>query len=1021
MVDRTPPGGLAGSEKACRVGAPVWEPMPITLITGPANAGKAHELLQAVRAHVARGQEPLLVVPTRADLEHYRRELAADGLVLGVRVQRFRELLDELILRAGVRERVLSPLARERALAAVLGHATGQGAHDSHNQDDPQISQGYVRALAAFVAELEVERVSPRRLREALDAWAAQDQTRRPRAARLSSLFEDYHGLLRKIGRADPEHSAVRALDAVRRAPALWGSTPVLFYGFDDLTRLQLDAIETLGRLVDAPVMVSLAYESGRMAFAGRAGAFQTLLPLAHEHRALQSRAEHYAQSGRTALHHLERALFETDRPRLESDGAVRLLAGGSERAELELVAAEIKGLLDRGVEPGEIALVHRAPVAVAELLGEVLVDAEVPFSMHRRLPLAHTAVGRALLGLLRSACGGVDGLPAGSSEDLLDWLRAPGLLARPELADRLEARARRTGVSSAAATRALWASEHWPLDTIDHVREAAARGSVALLERLARELQWLFHAPRRASASVLAGADLDEAGALKLLSGVLRELRELARAAPVLAPNARELVVILAGLELHSGEAHDTQTVAILDPLALRARRVRALFLCGLQEGVFPAPTHPEPLLAAEERRGLAEVSGLRLARHEDVLAAERYLLYATVSRPEELLVLSWHTADDDGAPSSPSLFVEDVCDLFAPSLREGCLGRSLGAADWPGPGEPPVRFAERELALAAPREPIRPLAPLRDELLLAELEEGRMWSASSLEVWAGCPVRWFVQRLLRAEDLDPEPEPLARGALAHAALKDTLEGLKLQTGSAMLLPEHLGLARGLLRAALSAHAEEFPLSVAPERVPGVGRRLQADLERYLEHAAGQQSSLEPTYLELSFGFPEEQDGVAAYDLGEGLLVRGRIDRVDVGVGGEAVVYDYKGRNAPEVGKWAAEQSFQVAIYMRAVEQVLQLRAVGGFYQPLAGRDLRARGLLDADAELLDDTEAPGLESVAADVREHPEFESLLQEAVGLARQAARQARAGALQARPDSCAYGGGCSYPTICRCER
>ena len=32
---------------------------------------------------------------------------------------------------------------------------------------------------------------------------------------------------------------------------------------------------------------------------------------------------------------------------------------------------------------------------------------------------------------------------------------------------------------------------------------------------------------------------------------------------------------------------------VAVLDPLALRARRVRALFVCGLQEGVFPARSH--------------------------------------------------------------------------------------------------------------------------------------------------------------------------------------------------------------------------------------------------------------------------------------------------------------------------------------------------------------------------------------------------------------------------------------------
>ena len=38
--------------------------MPLTLITGPANAGKAGRVLDAYRASLHR--EPLLVVPTRS-------------------------------------------------------------------------------------------------------------------------------------------------------------------------------------------------------------------------------------------------------------------------------------------------------------------------------------------------------------------------------------------------------------------------------------------------------------------------------------------------------------------------------------------------------------------------------------------------------------------------------------------------------------------------------------------------------------------------------------------------------------------------------------------------------------------------------------------------------------------------------------------------------------------------------------------------------------------------------------------
>ncbi len=179
-------------------------------------------------------------------------------------------------------------------------------------------------------------------------------------------------------------------------------------------------------------------------------------------------------------------------------------------------------------------------------------------------------------------------------------------------------------------------------------------------------------------------------------------------------------------------------------------------VFACGLQEGVFPAPAPPRPLLSEEHRRKLAHASGLVLGGEPDALAAERYLLYALASRPEERLTLSWHTADEDGAPLAPSLFVDDVCDLFDDTLRHGTRRRFAGAAGWPGPGMPAGAMAGRDAAIVGRAGGGRPppIAPLRDERVLAELRERPMWSASSLESWTGCPVKWFVERLLHGGD---------------------------------------------------------------------------------------------------------------------------------------------------------------------------------------------------------------------------------------------------------------------------
>ena len=1072
--------------------------MAITLITGPANAGKARAVLDGVRADAARRREPLLIVPTRGDVESYRRELAAGGLVRGVRVERFQGLLAEVVRRAGVASRPLTPLLRERVLAAVAARTCA----------DPELAArpGFVRALAQLVGELEVERVTPQRLRVALAAWGgaqedAQGAAQAPRAAELGALFAAYHRLLDELGRSDPEQPATLALDALRRSPALWGGTPVHFYGFDDLTRLQLDAIETLGRVVEAPVTVSLAYEAGRVAFAGRAAAFQTMLPWASEHRALPARAEYYAPPAREALHHLERGLFEPREAeeergsrfeppeaseergsKLDPGRSVRLLEGGSPRAELELVAGEIRALLDEGVAPHEVAIVHRSPHTVAELLMEVLQEYEVPCELPLRLPFSHTALGRALCGLLAAALEGQPGVAHGGRlEDLLAWLRAPGVLralcgsdAELELADRLEADARARGIWSASGARALWeGSGRPPLKALDDIREAAKRGPLALIERTRSELQGLCSAPpREEQAQAPTGPPCndaraltdfhcdDDARALSAATQALQELADVARGAPRLAPGPGELLAILRGLELRSERVEGEDVagldgVAVLDPLALRARRVRALFLCGLQANVFPAPAHPPPWLSEEERRGLAEASGLRLALPDSSLAAERYLFYAAISRPEEVLALSWHCAGENGDSAAPSLFIDDVCDLFpaglrpeglrAEGLRERRARRSAGDAHWPGPAKPPASWEARELALASPPSDPPVLRSLQDPQLLAELREDRLWSASSLKNYMGCPVRWLMESLLRARDIDPDAEPLARGGLAHAALRDTLEGLRRESGSARLTPARLPRARELLHEALAREAPRFPLSVAPERVPGVRRRLEADLERYLEHASAQDSPLEPSHLELGFGFAEEESELAGgesdlaggepglaegapgqppagspselppLDLGEGVRVRGRIDRIDLTPSGQAVIYDYKGTHAPPPDRWLSEGHIQAALYMRAAEQLLDHEAIGGFYQPLAGRDLRARGVLAADSGV-------AIECVRGDARPGEDVEELVDATLDLAREAAHQADAGALEARPGRCAFGDGhCLYPSICRCER
>lgn len=973
--------------------------MPLTLVTGPANAEKAGVVLDAYREQLARGAEPILVVPRFADVEHYRRELADGGAVFGVRVERFRGLVAEIARRGAVTGRPLGALARERvAAAAIAGTRLSRLAPAAG-------TPGFVQAFLRLVAELEQQRVEPPRLAQALRTWAGEHDARRVFGGEVAALVFAYRKALDGLGRRDDELHAAAALDAIRLEPHRWGATPVLFYGFDDLTPLQLDAVETLAR--HAPVTLALTFEPGRVAFAARAQAHNDLAPLADEAITLEGRPDHYAHP---ALHHLERNLFEPTEPRRrDPDGAILMLEAGGERAEVEQVAAHVARLIrHEGYAPEDIAIVWRETKDAAALTEQILSAYGIPYALDRRLPLGHTALGRGLIALARCAQDGA------TADDLLAWLRTPGFLRRPAMADDLEQLARREGARTAGEARALWEERHptFPLDAIDHVRREAQRGAPALCRRLAREATRLFSAPFAREAPVFTGAESLDAKVAARARQALDELGRLAQADPALTGAGEDLLRTLAELELFVGDDPGPGRVQVARPQDLRARRVRALFICGLNEGVFPRPARPDPFLGDEDRREINEATGLRLRHHEDALATERLFFYAAASRPTHLLALSWHTGDDDGRPAVRSFFVDDVAELFAPSLFERRVKRGLGAAGWEPQLAPTAREARRAAAAALGdvARAAEPIAPLADGEVLRALRERETWSASALEAWRACPVRWFVERFLEPRGLEPDPEPLVRGSFVHKALERVYSSLP----GGRLGPDDLPAARAALHAALAGLEDEYRISVDPDRLRAEVRRVEADLIRHLEHAAHDGSVYAARHLELVFG--EAADGHPAAELGGGeLKLRGRIDRVDVGPEG-AIVRDYKGRSAVEgAEKWLGKGKLQMGLYVRAVEQLLGLDVVGGLYQQIGGEKSVPRGFLVGDADA-------AVELTRGDRMSAAEAEELLEGIEAAALEAVREIRDGRLEPRPETCAWkGDGCSYPSICRCAR
>ena len=980
--------------------------MPLTLVTGPANSAKAGVVLDAVRA--SRRREPWLVVPTRGDVLAFEHELLGERATQGGRVATFAGLTREIARRAGWWQRAVGPLQRERLVAQAIEAAELDALAGVAG------TPGFLHSAEALVAELERSLITPQRFTAAVRAWPDAPRT----AHEAAAIYDRYMRALDRLGRVDPELFAWRALDALRATPGAWGTTPVFLYGFDDLTPLERDAVETLARVADAEVTVSLTYEPGRSAFAGRAAMLVgELSQLARDVNALPPEDSHFAPASRAALHQLERHLFETDAPRLPTGDAVKLLVAGGERAEAELVAAELLTLLhDEAVPADQVAVVVRSLDRSAALLEQVLAAYGVPYALQRRIPFAHTALGRGVLALARCALHDDEARPA----DLLAYLRTPGRLERLELADRLELTVRRKAVGDVATARRIWeeAPGGWPLRELDRLRGAAADGPQALLAALAREARALLAAPHRGKAAQLNRNEEVDAHALAALVTALDEFADLAQADPRRAPSADQVLEVLERLDVAMGAgAGGTGSGAVLisDPLAIRARRFDSVILYGLQEGEFPRPAAPEPFLSDEERRALNTATGLRLVAREDRLADERYLFYAAVSRADRRVILSCRDADEEGNPALPSFFIDDVRALFdeLPVRR-----RALSEVTWPLEQAPTATEHARAVALGAPRATPPPLASLGRDAQAA-LRQREVLSAGGLEAYARCPVRWLVERELAPDRFEPDPEAIARGSCVHRVLERVLATLDWPLTLAAL-----PAAEAVVRDVVAEEAARLVLGRGSAAQAAAAHEIAADVMRLLRHETESGGGFAPAELELAFGFasdaveadavPGERPPLGPLVLGHGALqLRGVIDRVDLDRAGRAFVRDYKsGRKGVgwPVARWRSEDQLQVALYMVAVRELLRREPVGGVYQPLRGEDLRARGLVrdDADAgELVVDT----------DRRSREELDAELDAAAARACELAARLRGGELCATAETCSPNG-CAYPGICR---
>jgi len=320
-----------------------------------------------------------------------------------------------------------------------------------------------------------------------------------------------------------------------------------------------------------------------------------------------------------------------------------------------------------------------------------------------------------------------------------------------------------------------------------------------------------------------------------EILEGAALALSELSRCALPVFWKQVETALALEPVRVPDARRN---VVHVMDAYEARQWELPMVFVCGLIERHFPQYHREDPILgdAGRQRAGLNTAA--------DRQSEERFLFELAASRATKETILSYPRFNEQGEDTLPSFFLEGTL----PSI---------------------------EVRPAIPR--IARIPPPTKRTTEDRSPSPKTLSPTGIESFLQCPFQFFAGKTLRLRLRPPQPRDrldlLLQGSILHRALAEWTKAPLL--GSAIL-------------------DEIFEEECARVRVPK-GYRTEAVRLELMRHFRG---FLDDTQLAVGGWGTRVETRVEekfSYALNPLVSITGRIDRLDVGPGNQALVIDYK------------------------------------------------------------------------------------------------------------------------------
>ncbi|MDR0991810.1 MAG: PD-(D/E)XK nuclease family protein [Ruminococcus sp.] len=910
----------------------------MNFILGASGTGKTAEVIRLAAERITLGEKVLIIVPEQFSFEFERLMYESVGLKIfntGLSVCSFTKLSESIFdFCGGGGGKYASEAVKSVILYRALQKLTGQ---KSLRAFEKRIKYPSFRAkILKALRELSDNRIEPENLR---NRFGGGGEGLPDKIADITEIYAEYVHTLKESGYRDGIN---RHFDAARIAASngFFADKTVFIDSFFGFTADEREIIKAAA-MTAKELYISLCTDSIDRPF----GVFESV------NRTRDRIAEDIQNAGLPVrVHNLPNInrrftnadlsvfsdnLFSPQKSSADSyknSGAVTVFCGRDAEDEAKFVAAAIYRLcvLKKRYDFDEITVAVKNISDYSGIFESVFRRFGIPLWIDEKTGLTGRKTAVFLLSFLAAAC-----LKTAETDDFIRILKC-GFMTKPDgseiteteidnlenfcFTNDIKRRHFLEPFSDSAAEELRLIAVSATGDFCEKTRNGGGKDFIRALCEFAEKCD--IKSKIRYAASLDADTLAAERGDIhswNLLCDLFEDLYDVFPEGEVLPPEEFYRLFEAAAADLRLSSPPQSQgSVTMIKASPERFSSPKVLFICGANDGVFPATPETDGIFTDSDLEELRRRNIIIAGTLEERLADERFSVYAACAAPRERLYISYRFAGESGAPMYPSEIANTAEAVFGKGVvydnyRLGaeffCLTAESTYAEFIS------RFGEKTPDTATIRAALAKFPAYEKRIKLTEnagfsLEKelvGKLYggvirfSATGFETFEACPFKFFAKYGLRIfprrkNDLTPN----VRGGLIHDCLKNV--------GIGIAQNRYDGDFEELLESDIKRFMENF----LSEQVPGgkeyKSERFFTDFENLFGAAKAVSAHLIAEFKQSGFVPCEFEYGIGEADTppleiisqnGVRAQFRGIADRVDTW-GDYLRVIDYKSFDKP-------------------------------------------------------------------------------------------------------------------------